>query len=173
MGFNDLIRNNERVIEEISFDPIEKLKEFIYEDEYFQQLILHSIYSRVKNKGEDIRGIKLRTDKAIQANENSGGNRFYSPRNKTKSRQRHVDLYMSGYMFNTMQVILKKKSIVVGVDLITNKSSSVYQNFTVMYSSQQQFKDLIFSLNQREINDLNDKLSERMNKYLKEVFNYR
>ncbi len=172
MGFNDLIQNNERIMKDINFNPLDKFKDYIKTDEYFRQFIMQSIYQRIRRKGTDSKGKKLRTDKAIQSNDYSGSSRVYSPRNKKKSRYTHVDLYETGYMFNTMSIAVKKKSIITKIDLVTNKNSSVYQNFEMSYPNSQAFKDIVFSLNETEIKELNEKLLKRMVDELRKTFNY-
>lgn len=172
MGFKGIIKNNNRIIKGINFDPAEKFKEFIYNEPFFQDFITQTIGQRIKSEGTDSRGEKLRTDSAILANSFGGGGWFYSPANKDKKNQSFVDLYDSGYLFNSMSIIVKSKSIVTKVDIVGGKDTSVYKNFELSYKTKDAFKDIVFSLDKSEINELNKHLMKRMDVYLKNVFNY-
>lgn len=163
----NLIDKNNALIKKLRGNPYTRIIAIVKNNQYIKDFILHNIYQRITQHGTDSYGDKLRTDKARGGSEGTAYGKAYSPHHPTKSGNSHVNLYETGTMFNTMKVVVSKNEINVNVNLTAGKDSSVYENFKVSYATEKDFKDIVFSLDDSEINNLNNILLNELEKEYK------
>lgn len=134
-------------------------------DQYFRDIIGGLVAERLQTEGKDSTGKALRTDQAILK-----GNRAYSPNHPNKAFEPFVNLYETGAMINSVQIIYRQNEIYAKYDLKKGKGN-VFDNFELSYTSEKDFHDKVFSLSQDEIDILNSHLLTRIIKFYEKIFN--
>lgn len=127
----------------ITSEAVDQVLDEVWKDKGLQDAILKSIQTRLRTKGTDKDNFKLRTNTATRGFTTGG---FYSKTTEgIKKILDKVNLLDTGKLYSSMTA----RAVRGGLDLSADfqkGSENVWDNFTVMYSSQKEFEDAIMNL---------------------------
>lgn len=146
-----------------AYKPEKRVEELLKTDEV-QFAILNLIRERIYRKGVLASGEKLITDSARY----QPGQKAYSIRNKKKRNRSHVDLYVTGDFYESMELRVGASV----TKLIADNVPTIHENFQDMFRTPAEMIDEIGTLTEEEVDIVSKKvIMPYIEEDLKQIFN--
>lgn len=121
-----------------SLKSLFRITEDVFNTKYIQDALI-ALSEEKLDDGEDSNQSKLSTDKS---DPRLG---VYSPRNPKNTKQKHVDLYLTGKFRSSFDLKVKNTFAELTANFKKGRSS-IYDNFTASYPDAKTFEEMILSL---------------------------